>query len=271
MKTIFWQTGLSTLIMKGQPQTFRKSLIKKHQGRKYWVFPFKTLSYWESLFLALVIFSASFVSQPAWSGAQVWDFKDAGQEKDWQVANGTWKIQDGVYSETSAAESAMHSLAGDENWEDYTLEGKVKLDGNYAGLVFRALNEFEYYVFYLELVPQPRNLCFFKHTKGAFDQRERPQPNKTDISGEKLERGEWIEMKIVVEGNKFNCFLNGKEICEGTDNLGNEYPKGKVGVWAWQTKASFDDITVSGPDILGAAVDRQNKLAITWGELKGVD
>jgi len=220
---------------------------------------------------ALIIFGASLVSQSSWAGAQVWDFEDAGQEKDWQVANGTWKIQDGVYSETSAAESAMHSLVGDENWEDYTIEGKINMDGNYAGLVFRALNEFEYYVFYMELVPQPRNLCFFKHIQGGFDQRERPQPNKTDISGEKLARGEWITMKIVVEGNQFTCFLNDKQICEGTDNLGNEYKKGNIGVWAWQTKASFDDLTVSGPGIEGMAVDSRNKLAITWSKVKQND
>ena len=218
---------------------------------------------------ALMIFGAILVCQPVWAGTQLWDFEAAKQADDWQVANGTWEIQGGVYSETSAAESAMHSLAGDENWEDYTLEGKIRLDGNYAGLVFRALNEFEYYVFYMELVPAPRNLAFFKHKQGGFGERDRPDPNKTDISGEKLARGEWITLKIVVEGNKFTCFINDKQMCEGTDNLGNEYKKGKVGVWAWQTKASFDDFTVSGPGIEGgAAVAPQNKLAITWGKLK---
>ena len=75
-------------------------------------------------------------------------------------------------------------------------------------------------------------------------------------------------MKIVVEGNEFTCFLNDQETTVGTDNLGNEYVAGKVGVWAWQTKGSFDDFKVYGPDIEGAAVDSRGKLAITWGGLK---
>jgi len=219
---------------------------------------------------ALMIFSASLISQPAWAGTQLWDFENAGQAGDWEVANGTWEINDGVYQETSKAESAMHSLAGDENWVDYTLEAKIRVDDHrYAGLVFRAKNEFEYYVFYVELNPQPNDLCFFKHKQGGFAERDRPEPNKTTIAGRNdLKHGEWLTMRIVVEGNEFTCFLNDEEMCVGTDNLGNEYESGKVGVWAWQTKASFDDFTVSGTEIEGAAVDPQDKLAITWGKLK---
>jgi hypothetical protein len=75
-------------------------------------------------------------------------------------------------------------------------------------------------------------------------------------------------MKIIVEGNNFTCFLNDQETTVGTDNLGNEYLGGKVGVWAWQTKGSFDDFRVYGPDIEGTAVNFQDKLAFTWGEIK---
>jgi hypothetical protein len=221
--------------------------------------------------LALMTFGASLVSQPAWAGTKMWDFEDAAQAGDWEVANGTWEIQDGVYKEISMAESAAHSLAGDVTWDNYTLEAKIRVDEHrYAGLAFRAQNEFEYYVFYIELNPEPNDLCFFKHKQGGFGERDRPEPNKTDASGEDIKHGEWFTMKIVVEGNEFTCFLNDKEMCVGSDNLGNEYTNGRVGVFAWQTRASFDDITVSGPGIEGTttAVNPQNKLAITWGKLK---
>jgi len=46
------------------------------------------------------------------------------------------------------------------------------------------------------------------------------------------------------------------------------YKKGKVGIWAWETKASFDDFKVYGPDIEGQVVEPQKKLALTWGRLK---
>ena len=48
------------------------------------------------------------------------------------------------------------------------------------------------------------------------------------------------------------------------------YKKGKVGIWAWETKASFDDFKVSGPGIGdgATAVDPRQKLATTWSWLK---
>jgi hypothetical protein len=229
--------------------------------------------FWTLAFFALITFGASLVSQPAWAGTKVWDFENAAQANDWEVVNGTWKINDGLYQETSKAESAMHSMVGEEDWDNYTLEAKIRVDEHrYAGMAFRAISEFEYYVFYVELNPQPNDLCFFKHKQGGFAERDRPNPNKTSIVARNdLKHGEWFTMKIVVEGNKFTCFLNDKETCVGNDNLGNEYKKGKVGVWAWQTKASFDDFTVSGPQIKGMAVDSRNKLAIKWGKLKQMD
>ena len=227
----------------------------------------------------LMIFGAILVSQSAWAGERSWDFEDPKQANEWEVINGTWEIQEGVYKEIAAAEKAAHAYVGDENWEDYNLEAKVRIDGLYAGLVFRAISEFEYYVFYVELTPKPERLCFFKHVLGAGPgARQSPlmegihlQRNKADISGEDFARGEWLTMKIAVEGNKFTCFLNDKEIGVGTDDLGNEYKKGKVGVWAWTTRASFDDLKVYGPDIESVAVDSRNKLAIAWGKLKQTD
>ena len=230
----------------------------------------------------LIIFGAILVSQFAWAGEQSWDFEDPKQANEWEVINGTWEIQEGIYKETTAAVRAAHAYVGDENWEDYTLEAKVRVDeSNYAGLVFRAIGEFEYYVFYVDFSPgEPERLCFFKHILGENPwSRQSPliiegvplDRNKIDISGENLPRGEWLTMKVVVEGNRFTCFLNDKKIGVGSDDLGNEYKKGKVGVWAYTTKASFDDLKVYGPNIESAAVDSRNKLAIAWGKLKRTD
>ena len=43
-----------------------------------------------------------------------------------------------------------------------------------------------------------------------------------------------------------------------------------VGVWAWETKASFDNLTVSGDGIGAAttAVNPKHKLAPTWGRVR---
>lgn len=77
------------------------------------------------------------ISQSVQAGTELWDFENDTQIDEWQVVNGTWEINDGVLQETSMAESAMHAVVGDENWENYTLEAKIRVDEHrYAGLIF---------------------------------------------------------------------------------------------------------------------------------------
>ena len=222
------------------------------------------------IILVLALFVVLF-SQPALAGEQLWDFENDGQIDDWEIINGTWEIDKGVLQEISAAESGMHAYVGDASWENYTIEADMRIDeGKYAGIVFRGQEDYEYYVFYLELSPDPGDLCFFKHIPGGPGARERPSPNKTGVGNRgDLVHGEWIHFKVIVAKNNFQLFLNDEEtVPEATDNLGNEYPSGKAGVFAWQTKVSFDNFKVYGPDIQGAAVDSQGKLATAWGDLK---
>ena len=42
-----------------------------------------------------------------------------------------------------------------------------------------------------------------------------------------------------------------------------------IGVWGWETGASFDDVTITGDNVIDTlAVDPNHKLATTWGRLK---
>ena len=83
-------------------------------------------------------------------GTQEWSFEGAGSDEDWEPITGDWSVQDGEYSQDELGIRAMRSLAGDENWANYTVEADIQITGNsYAGLIFRAANEFEYYVFYM--------------------------------------------------------------------------------------------------------------------------
>ncbi len=43
-----------------------------------------------------------------------------------------------------------------------------------------------------------------------------------------------------------------------------------VGVWAWESKASFDNLTVTGEGVSGGttAVNPRQKLTTTWSQLK---
>ena len=224
-------------------------------------------------FFGLMAISMIFICQYALAGKLEWDFEDAGQIDDLEIINGTWEINDGVLQEITGGEKGMRAYFGEAEWEDYTVEAKIRADqgaaDSFVGLVFRAISEFECYYFYLELrdIVNPGDLCFFKGVPPGFSNRERPNPNKTDLREMKeLEAGKWFTMKIVVEGNDFQVFINDEEVVpEATDNLGNEYEAGKVGVFSWSTKVSFDDFKISGP---GFAVDSRGKLATTWSRLK---
>ena len=205
------------------------------------------------------------VTSTAKAGFQIWDFEDAKRNKEWKAANGKWKFNKGVYQETSGSEAAMHTIVGEVGWEDYTVEAKVRMDeGNWAGLLFRAQNEFEYYVFYLNAPDQKTEL--WVHSKPAFNTRAVGNPQNYPGKKIKIENGEWNHMKIEVKGEDFTLFIDDIEQGTGTSNV--KYDKGMIGVWCWETKASFDDVKITGKGVKSLPVDPTAKLASVWGELK---
>jgi len=108
----------------------------------------------------------------------------------------------------------------------------------------------------------------WRHKKGAFDARDAITSN-IPANKVKIKNNEWLDVKVVVEGNLFKLFINGEAQSEQKDGVGAPYKTGKIGVWAWQTKASFDDVKVTGKNIKDTlAVEPRNKLAIIWGRLK---
>ena len=216
--------------------------------------------------LVFLFLIGSLIVPSAKAGFQTWDFEDAKQNKEWKVANGEWKMQKGIYQEVSGGESAMHSIVGDVKWDNYTVEAKVRLDkGNWAGLLFRAESEHEYYVFYMNVPDNKTEL--WVHSKPKWDSRATGQPQNYPALGKvKIKNGEWYHMKIKVEGKKFALTINDKEQGEGTS--GTTYKAGKIGVWCWKTEASFDDVKITGGNVKTLAVDPQHKLATTWGSLK---
>ncbi|MBT3266770.1 hypothetical protein HN371_06415 [Candidatus Poribacteria bacterium] len=210
---------------------------------------------------ALLITTALALPQTATAGTQVWDFEDGAS--DWSAPNGTWEASGGVYSEVSGADPAMHSVVGDDSWDDYVVSTKVRFDeGDWAGIAFRVMSDFEYYVYYLNLPDNKSEL--WQHTDGAFDSRV----NIADIPGVNIliEEGVMHDVQVVAEGENFELWIDG-ELQSSQSN--SDYATGKVGVWTWATMASFDDFTVTGDGIDGGtAVEPRDKLASVWGDLK---
>lgn len=203
------------------------------------------------------------IISPSFAGEQLWNF-DSGSADDWKVANGNWGVTDGIYQLTKGG-AAEHALVGDAAWSDYTIEARVRIDeGNWAGIVFRAKSEMEYYVYYFN-VPDNKTE-FWKHTAGSWTARE----NLGQIpaaGGVEIQRGEWIDMKVEVAGDTFTLHINGE--IQG-DNSDPSYGEGQIGGWGWETGVSFDDFKVSGDEIEGdvTPVVPLDKLTTTWGRVK---
>lgn len=194
---------------------------------------------------------------------QSWDFESAAQLNQWKAPNGTWEISDGALKVTSK-EAAQRSIAGDASWTDYTVETKMRIDeGNWAGVVFRAKSDMEFYVAYLNVPDNKSEL--WKHQAGALDKRAAVNSANPAVDV-KIANGEWFDVKIVAKGDTFTLSVNGKEQWTHTDP---DYAAGAVGVFTWQTLASWDSVKVTGPGIpTVTAVDPKAKLAATWATLK---
>jgi len=219
--------------------------------------------------LSFAVLLSVMISLPTYAGTQLWDFEQ--KHEDWEVSNGNWEIQDGIYQVLKGG-VAEHSLVGEETWDDYTVEAKIRIDnGSWAGLIFRAQSEMEYYVYYLNVPDNKSEL--WRHSEGAWDTRQAINSNIPAAGPLKIDNGKWYDVKVIVEVDTFQLHINGELQHETEDGT---YKTGRVGVWAWETGASFDDVTVNGHNIEDTlAVDPttwkvlpQQKLTTTWGYLK---
>lgn len=195
------------------------------------------------------------------AGTQIWDFEK--NADGWKVANGNWQVIDGFYQVSQDVDPA-HSLVGENDWSNYTIETKIRIDlHHWAGIVFRAKSEMEYYVYYLNVPDNKTEL--WKHTAGAWTNRVKIS-DITAAGGIKITNGEWIDVKVKVDGQAFSLQINDEKQSEDNDA---SYAEGQVGIWAWKTTASFDDFTIQGDKIKDPfTIEPQKKLTIAWAHLK---
>jgi hypothetical protein len=210
-----------------------------------------------------IVFSAALAFGATTAFGLTWDFENAAQAKDWKAPNGTWEVGGGALKVTSK-DAAQRTIAGNATWTDYTVETRIRIDeGNWAGVVFRAKSDMEFYVAYLNVPDNKSEL--WKHQAGALDKRAAINSNNPAVDV-KIANGEWFDLKVVAKGDTFTFSINGKEQWTLKDA---DYPAGAVGVFSWQTLASWDSLSVTGAGIDPVtAVDPKAKLASTWATLK---
>ena len=218
--------------------------------------------------LALLLMCISLYAVPlATAEEHVWTFDH--DASGWTPANGSWEVGEGIYKQTTRWGEAQKALVDGVEWADHTLEAKVRVDdGHWGGIVFRAQNEFEYYVYLIcpkenksELWRHKRSTAF----KDGFEARDEIEHDIEPI-GLTLTRNEWFTLRVVVAGSRIAVAIN--DIEQGVF-LDDAYPVGKVGVWTWDTQASFDDVSVKGNTTTSlTAIEPQGKLATSWAAIK---
>lgn len=212
----------------------------------------------------------------------LYDFESKAQLEDWEIIGGEWEIKNGVLlgENVPAAAGFDHGpgiVVGEDTWTDYTFELRMKMeDGKLGGPIFRYIDEENWY--WLEA--WRTNLYLRPHVAGE-DQAPDPIPEALWDRGEAFQDGEWHTYKIKAEGEDIAVWVDGEKVLEFTYNELNwgrpAHPvkegllRGKVGLMTWtgdMGMASFDDVSIEGPGILGSVVDASGKLAMTWSRIK---
>lgn len=161
-----------------------------------------------------------------------------------EVFSGTWEVRaeaDAPSSPNVLRQSATADFPairlGDKVYTDLTATVRFKAisgqDDQAAGIIFRVQDKDNYYILRANALEE--NLWFFRYASGSRSSMR--------SSSVKVPAGQWHELKVEVEGNRFRGYLNGQLVVETTDDA---YKAGGVGLW---TKADsvtcFDDFRVT--------------------------
>ena len=161
-----------------------------------------------------------------------------------EVFGGTWDVraegdspsQPNVLCQTATAEYPAIRF-GDKVYGDLVATVRFKAisgkDDQAAGIIFRVQDANNYYI--LRANAREDNVYFFRFAGGTR--------NSIKSGNVKVPPGQWQELKLEVEGNRFRGYLNGQLVVEATDDA---FAAGGVGLW---TKADsvtcFDDFRVT--------------------------
>jgi hypothetical protein len=161
----------------------------------------------------------------------------------WTEEEGSWNTDDSFYVVNSANDQSLRAAsvstdmvmsAGCEWMSDYIIEcwiyqddaGSGVIDGDQdPGLVFRFVDTSNYYRFY---GTDDSTLVFSKDATAI----------KTYTLSTAMVADVWYHFKVEAFGNRFKCYFNGTLIF---DEIHTDLVAGKVGVYAHDNEAYFDD------------------------------
>jgi len=195
------------------------------------------------------------------------NFED-GKDDGWKPIQGDWAVEkqeyvqkDTVWTTTTTHETYHRAYFGEEDWTDYTVEAKVRIEegGELApivGIFFRVTEKSalgDYYYFRLDERPS--------EGPGLI---KAPNVTMQINNNDPAEIGRDYVLKVEVNGNSIKCYVDGNLEIDVVDDA---FPQGAIGVGTFNAVGHFDDVTVNGPGI-PLAVSPEEKLPRTWGLVK---
>jgi hypothetical protein len=162
----------------------------------------------------------------------------------WTEHMGAWSVISGEYrvSVPGIVENGL-STVDSLILTDCVIEAKVRFTdavGFRAELVFRYTDNERYYTFGLS---NEYDVAFLSiYSPGDAEYGDILAHSGGDDSYPTETNTEY-SLKVEIQGDMFKGFINGEEVCSGTDAT---YDSGKVGLRARRADAFFDDFTVTG-------------------------
>ncbi len=199
-----------------------------------------------------------------------------------------WEIVDDELHAESR-EAYTHLLTtGDNTWENYTMELDVKpLKKHGIGGISIAVRVDKTWLVYCRIfdpvIIRGDDPPFQEERIGCSAAGLHLPPRAILITQPHplLRINRWSHLKLSAEGDIFTFWINGEQVMEptklqifrGIEAFADfpDFQTGGVGFGLWNYTAVFDNITVTGDTIPNSgdfAVTPQEKLAITWGNLK---
>jgi alpha-L-arabinofuranosidase len=154
----------------------------------------------------------------------------------WRVYNGTWSVGAGSYQQTALI-TDCRSNTGDTNWSNYTITLRARKNSGSEGflIMFNWLDDNNWT--WWNIGGWNNTLGAIEHMVNGSKSLMTPQVTST------VTNGVWYDLRIVLSGNRIQCYLNGTLIHDA--QYPSTQPHGAIGLGAWNTQDSFTNIVVT--------------------------
>jgi hypothetical protein len=234
-----------------------------------------------------LVFAFSSILAPSINAGTFLDDFNDGKADGWVVFEGKWEVVNGEYRAPVEVNKVPYPLTfalDGKEYGEFTIEAKIRNDKfhstmnqAHAGFAFGMDSKGTGYVLYFRF--HKGITCaggavvirrIIENLRGGCD------PNADVAEGcdvfNAMDIGNWHTLKAEVSAKNgtIKAWVDGKASIDiKLSDKKLKMDTGKVGLWTADLgAASFDDVSITGPDIPASDVQPASKLSATWGSIK---